>query len=101
MEWAFDLWSFQDVRDNAEAILERLESGAMPCDGAWPEEQVEKVRRWMSDGMQPCRAAGWRRSSRWRSCRPAAAWPVAGCGCTARGRARAPVAPSCLSPVGF
>ena len=53
MEWAFDLWSFQDVRDNADAIIERLESGAMPCDGAWPEEQVEKFRQWMRDGMQP------------------------------------------------
>jgi hypothetical protein len=53
MEWAFDLWSFEDVRDNAEMILERLESGAMPCDGPWPEEQVERFRQWVRDGMQP------------------------------------------------
>jgi hypothetical protein len=53
MEWAFDLWNYEDVRDNADAIAERLEAGSMPCDGAWPEEQVEKFRRWIRDGMQP------------------------------------------------
>jgi hypothetical protein len=53
MEWAFDLWSYEDVREYAEAILDRLESGSMPCDGEWPEEQVERFRQWMRDGMQP------------------------------------------------
>src|SRR6266542_3736419 len=40
MEWAFDLWSLDDVKENSEAILERLEAGDMPCDEEWPEEQI-------------------------------------------------------------
>jgi hypothetical protein len=50
MEFAFDLWSYEDVKDNAEAILERLEEGDMPCDGAWPEEQVSLFKRWVGSG---------------------------------------------------
>lgn len=53
MEWAFDLWRYEDVRDNAPAILERLEDGDMPCDEEWPEEQVELFRRWVNGGMAP------------------------------------------------
>jgi CDGSH-type Zn-finger protein/truncated hemoglobin YjbI len=51
MEFAFDLWSFEDVRQNANAILERLQNGSMPCDGAWPAEQVEAFARWIDSGM--------------------------------------------------
>lgn len=46
MKWAFDLWSEQDVRRNADGILKRLEDGTMPCDGAWPAERIEQFRRW-------------------------------------------------------
>ncbi|HEX9236672.1 MAG TPA: hypothetical protein VF972_10390 [Actinomycetota bacterium] len=53
MEWAFDLWRYEDVRDNADAILERLEDGDMPCDGPWPEEQVNAFRAWISAGSPP------------------------------------------------
>ncbi len=53
MEWAFDLWDYGDVKENAEAILERLEAGDMPCDGAWNETQIETFRSWMSSGMAP------------------------------------------------
>ena len=50
MEFAFDLWSYDDVKENADAILERLEDGDMPCDGAWPEEQVALFKRWVEAG---------------------------------------------------
>ena len=53
MEWAFDLWNHEDVKDNAEGILERLEAGDMPCDGAWSEEDIEKFRTWMREGSEP------------------------------------------------
>jgi hypothetical protein len=53
MEWAFDLWSYDDVKTNAPAILERVQDGSMPCDGEWPEDQVATFRRWMEAGMQP------------------------------------------------
>ena len=47
----FDLGSYQDVRTHAQAILGRLASGSMPCDGRWPDEQVELFRRWVQAGM--------------------------------------------------
>jgi len=53
MEWAFDLWSYGDVKANAPGILERLEDGDMPCDGPWPPEQVAKLKQWIDEGMQP------------------------------------------------
>lgn len=53
MEWAFDLWRYEDVKENAPQILERLETGEMPCDGAWPEDQVARFNSWMAGGMAP------------------------------------------------
>lgn len=51
MEFAFDLWSYNEVKENADAILERLQDGDMPCDGAWPPEQIETFKRWIDGGM--------------------------------------------------
>ena len=53
MEFAFDLWSYDDVSQNADAILGRLRNGSMPCDGAWPEDQVERFQGWIESGKQP------------------------------------------------
>jgi hypothetical protein len=50
MEFAFDLWSHDDVAGNSDAILERLRDGTMPCDGAWPEEQIELFQSWVDAG---------------------------------------------------
>jgi len=50
MTFAFDLWSYDDVSANAGAILDRLKAGTMPCDGAWPAEQVAVVERWIEAG---------------------------------------------------
>jgi hypothetical protein len=27
-----------------------LRSGKMPCDGAWPASQVDKLQQWIDDG---------------------------------------------------
>ena len=51
MRFAFDLGSLDDVSTNADAILDRLEAGTMPCDGAWPAEQ------------SPCSAGGSTRAN--------------------------------------
>ena len=51
MQFAFDLWDYQDVCTYAQDILERLEDGSMPCDGEWPEEQIAQFRRWVEGGM--------------------------------------------------
>jgi hypothetical protein len=50
MEFAFDLWSHDDVSENADAILDRLAAGTMPCDGAWPKDQVALFKRWVEGG---------------------------------------------------
>jgi hypothetical protein len=51
LAWAFDLASYDEVKENATAILERMRDGSMPCDGEWPEEQVERFQRWTETGM--------------------------------------------------
>ena len=51
MEFAFDLWDYNDVCTNAQDILERLADGSMPCDGEWPEEQITQFQRWIEAGM--------------------------------------------------
>ena len=50
MEFAFDLWSHDDVSENADAILARIKGGSMPCDGAWPQARVELFERWIASG---------------------------------------------------
>jgi hypothetical protein len=46
----FDLWSHDDVSEHAESIVARLREGTMPCDGAWPEAQVDLFQRWAESG---------------------------------------------------
>jgi hypothetical protein len=46
----FDLWLYDDVVAHKDAILATLTAGEMPCDGAWPEEQVKLFRDWAADG---------------------------------------------------
>jgi hypothetical protein len=50
MKWAFDLSSQDDVARNGDAILERLREGTMPCDRAWPDEQIALFERWLAAG---------------------------------------------------
>jgi hypothetical protein len=51
MSWAFDLRSYADVKEHAEAICERLADGSMPCDEPWPEAKVQRFRAWIDEGM--------------------------------------------------
>jgi CDGSH-type Zn-finger protein/truncated hemoglobin YjbI len=53
MSFAFDLLAYDDVRQHATAILDRLRAGTMPCDGAWPDEQTDLYQRWVDEGTQP------------------------------------------------
>lgn len=53
MDFAFDLWSHDDVKTNAALILERLADGTMPCDEAWGEDRVRKFRDWIAEGFPP------------------------------------------------
>jgi hypothetical protein len=49
----FDLGSYEDVSAHADRILQRLRAGTMPCDGAWPPQQVELFERWVRGGKLP------------------------------------------------
>ena len=53
MTFLFDLWDYEAVKENAEAILAATEAREMPCDGAWPVERVEVLRRWIEGGCRP------------------------------------------------
>jgi CDGSH-type Zn-finger protein/truncated hemoglobin YjbI/ferredoxin len=53
MKFAFDLWAYDDIKRNAPAILERVHSGSMPCDGSWPQQYVDIFARWIASGMSP------------------------------------------------
>jgi CDGSH-type Zn-finger protein/truncated hemoglobin YjbI len=50
MRFAFDLWSYDDLREHAEAIHERVANGSMPCDGRWSDDYVATLRRWIDEG---------------------------------------------------
>ena len=50
MRGVFDLWDYDDVRDNSDSILSHLENGSMPCDGAWPSQQVTLFQTWVDAG---------------------------------------------------
>ncbi len=50
MKMMFDLHDYDDVKENADDILETVESGSMPCDDTWPAEKVQVFRSWMTEG---------------------------------------------------
>jgi hypothetical protein len=51
MRRRFDLWSCDEVRENASTILEVLEAGTMPCDGRWSSEDIDRFASWVASGM--------------------------------------------------
>jgi hypothetical protein len=50
MKFFVDLWSYDDVARESDAILERLRDGSMPCDGAWDEARIDLFQRWVDGG---------------------------------------------------
>jgi hypothetical protein len=50
MRWAFDLGEVASVRQHADAILEQVAAGRMPCDAPWPAERVALFHRWVRAG---------------------------------------------------
>jgi phage gp29-like protein len=53
MDFAFDLWSYDDVKAYADLILERVEDGTMPCDESWGEDKLQVFRSWIAAGCPP------------------------------------------------
>jgi hypothetical protein len=50
MKFFIDLWSYDDVARESDAILERLRDGSMPCDGAWDADRIALFQRWVDEG---------------------------------------------------
>lgn len=50
MKFVFDLWSYEDVSTHGEAILHRVRTGTMPCDGVWSQEYVDAFQQWIEAG---------------------------------------------------
>jgi hypothetical protein len=53
----FDLWNYNDVKSNATAIFNAVESGTMPPgdsgEARWTKDQVNKFKQWMDEGYPP------------------------------------------------
>ena len=50
MDFAFDLWSYDDVAMHADDIMERVSEGSMPCDTEWSAEKVALLQQWIDAG---------------------------------------------------
>lgn len=50
MKSMFDLSRYQDVKNNADDILETVAKGSMPCDQTWSAEQIATLEAWISEG---------------------------------------------------
>jgi hypothetical protein len=50
MLFKFDLFKFDDVKQNADDILDTVSSGRMPCDIPWDGSKVDTFKRWMDGG---------------------------------------------------
>jgi hypothetical protein len=44
------LRGYRRAAERADAIVGTLRSGQMPCDGAWPAAQVDKLQQWIDAG---------------------------------------------------
>lgn len=53
MSWAFDLASYESVKENAAEIYERVADGSMPCDQPWPDDRVALFKAWLDEGTPP------------------------------------------------
>jgi len=49
----FDLWLYEDVKDNAQDIHRVVADGSMPCDNPWTSDKVDLFASWMATGMNP------------------------------------------------
>ena len=53
MEFMFDLWSYKDVKENADDILDSVSDGRMPPRNPWSQDKVDLFKQWVAGGCQP------------------------------------------------
>ena len=53
----FDLWNYDDVKNNASAIHGAVQAGTMPPKSSgeprWTPDKVSKFAQWMAEGYPP------------------------------------------------
>jgi hypothetical protein len=49
----FDLSNYESVRANANVIYHAVSHGLMPPGQPWPQERVDRFKRWMDEGYPP------------------------------------------------
>ncbi|HYE87929.1 MAG TPA: hypothetical protein VEA16_16310, partial [Vicinamibacterales bacterium] len=60
MRFKFDLWSYDDVKANADDIVRVISDGTMPPPshgGPWPREWIDLFARWQATGFQKLEVA--------------------------------------------
>ncbi len=53
MEFMLDLWPYDDVKGNADAILDSVSNGRMPPRRPMAADQVDIFKQWIAGGCQP------------------------------------------------
>ncbi|MFA6153124.1 hypothetical protein [Mesorhizobium sp.] len=48
--WRLDV--YEDVKANIEGIGGEIRAGSMPCDGPWPQSDIDLFDKWIKGGMQ-------------------------------------------------
>ena len=53
MLFMFDLWSYKEVKENADDIYDSVSNGRMPPaqqGGPWSKDKVDRFKEWMDGG---------------------------------------------------
>lgn len=53
MNFMFDLWTYDDVKNNATDIYDAVSNGRMPPDEPWSQDKIDKFKAWMDGGFLP------------------------------------------------
>jgi hypothetical protein len=53
MEYWIDLWSYEETKEEADAILERVADLSMPCDEPWDADRIQLLSDWVEQGCPP------------------------------------------------
>jgi hypothetical protein len=53
MKSRFDLSDHADVAHHAQAVLDTVSDGSMPCDASWKQDRVALLRAWVAQGCPP------------------------------------------------
>ena len=58
MSFMFDLWSYEEVKNNANDIYDAVSHQRMPPspphgEGPWTQDKIDLFKKWMDEGFPP------------------------------------------------